>query len=288
MKLKKYVHNFRCPSILFPSPGSIPARPVFCLTPTGSKVCLEGRVGVVDEVLKVSLVPLAGLGRGLVGIRLAAEAVVADGGAVAGTVRLATGLDPHESVGELEASVSSGADTETGTADVAPVTPFLTETLDTVAASINDGVVWHTSRLELLTELGDVDLLVLALVVLGIRGGRELAGAQVPGVPASNVGGNTTELLGGASSLVSLGQLLGARLEVSIPAEPTAVTSVEVHNDVGKIEGLKGISDTVAVAGSAVLAGLEVAVGDQVGERIRLDDQGESRVGVGLEEIGND
>jgi hypothetical protein len=65
------------------------------------------------------------------------------------------------------------------------------------------------------------------------------------------------------------------------------VTGVDVHRNVRQVEGLEGVCDTITVAGGGVLAGLEVGVGDQVGEGIGLDDQSNGRVGVLLED-GND
>lgn len=65
------------------------------------------------------------------------------------------------------------------------------------------------------------------------------------------------------------------------------MTGIDVHGDVGQIKLLQSVCDTVAVARGGVLAGLEVGVGDQVGERIGLDDEGDGSVGVLLED-GND
>lgn len=87
---------------------------------------------------------------------------------------------------------------------------------------------------------------------------------NIPGVPASNVGGVTTNLLGAASVLVNLGELLSTGLEVGVPAEPATVTSVDVHNDVGKVEALEGVCDTLLVAGLAVRASGLVGVRDKV------------------------
>lgn len=244
---------------------------------------LESGLGVLEEHLEVGLVPFTGLGGGLVGIGLSAVRVVTGSTLVAGTVRLTTGLTPNEGIGQLVTGVGSRADTETSTVDVAPVTPLLTEAGNGVTASVHDGVVGEARGLEGGRELGDVGLLVLARVVLGVRRVRELTGLLVPRVPSGNVGGITTKLLGAASGLVDLGELLGTGLEVGVPAEPATVTSVDVHDDVGKTEALQRVGDTILVGGLAVLAGLEVGVGDQVGKRVGLDQKSESRVGVGLD-----
>lgn len=68
---------------------------------------------------------------------------------------------------------------------------------------------------------------------------------------------------------------------------PATVAGVEVHDHVGKVEGLEGVGDALAVALGAVLAGLEVDVCDQVGEGVGLDDEGEGRVGLALEDLGD-
>jgi hypothetical protein len=65
------------------------------------------------------------------------------------------------------------------------------------------------------------------------------------------------------------------------------VTTVNVHDYVGEIELFERIRNTVAVSGGRGLACLQVVVGDQVGQRIGLNDQSKSRVGV-LFENGND
>jgi hypothetical protein len=65
------------------------------------------------------------------------------------------------------------------------------------------------------------------------------------------------------------------------------VTGIDVHGNVGQVEGLESVCDTITVAGGGVLAGLEVGVGDQVGEGIGLDDQSNGRVGVLLEDGNN-
>jgi hypothetical protein len=75
--------------------------------------------------------------------------------------------------------------------------------------------------------------------------------------------------------------------EVVVPAEPAAVTSIDVHGNVGEVELLEGVGDAFAVAGGRVLAGLFVGVGDEVGEGVGFDDEGDGGVGV-LFEDGDD
>lgn len=65
------------------------------------------------------------------------------------------------------------------------------------------------------------------------------------------------------------------------------MTSINVHGDVGKVELLKGICDTILVIGLGCLASGQVGVGDQVGEGIRLDDKSNSDVWCGLDSGNN-
>lgn len=108
------------------------------------------------------------------------------------------------------------------------------------------------------------------------------------GVPSSNVGGDTTNLARGASRLVHLCEALSTGLEVVVPAQPASVAGINVHDDVGKVEGLERVRNTLLVASCGVLASLLIDVGDQVGERVRLDDEGKGLVGVLLEDASND
>jgi hypothetical protein len=62
------------------------------------------------------------------------------------------------------------------------------------------------------------------------------------------------------------------------------VSGVNVHGDVGQVEALQSIGDALTVAGGRLLASLNVGVGDQVGQTVWLNDQGDGRVGVLLED----
>lgn len=182
-------------------------------------------------------------------------------------------------------SAGRWVDTETGTVDVAPVTPFLTETLDTVAAGIDDSLAWHTGSLESSAEELDVSLLIVGLVPLSICGVLELSWGLGPGVPSGDVGSNTTDLGWRTSGLVDLGNTLSSWLDVVVPSEPSSVTGINVHDDVGQVELLEGISNTLFVTLLGVLARLEVNVSDQVRKRIWLNDEGESSVWKSLEHL---
>jgi hypothetical protein len=167
-------------------------------------------------------------------------------------------------------------------------------------------LTWHACGFELRGEELDVLLLVLCFVPLGVGGLGELSWGKVPGVPAGDVGGDTADGLGATGVLVDGGEFLGSGLcgtllvmswplggdgsmltQVVVPAEPASVTSIDIHGDVWHVELLQGICDALTVARGRVLAGLEVGVGDQVGQGIGLDDESDGSVGVLLED-GND
>lgn len=70
-------------------------------------------------------------------------------------------------------------------------------------------------------------------------------------------------------------------------AEPATVACINIHDHVGQVQVLQGICDASTVARSRVLARSKVAVGNQVWQGVGLDDEGEGRVGVLLDQ-GND
>lgn len=58
------------------------------------------------------------------------------------------------------------------------------------------------------------------------------------------------------------------------------MASVKIHDNVGQVKLLESIRHTLTVTGSRVLARLEFGIGNQVGQRVGLDYEGNSRVGV--------
>lgn len=62
------------------------------------------------------------------------------------------------------------------------------------------------------------------------------------------------------------------------------MTSINVHGNVGQVKRLERICDALLVTICRVLASSLVNVGDQVGERIGLDDESNGGVGVLLED----
>jgi hypothetical protein len=173
---------------------------------------LKSRLSIAHKVLEESLVPRTRLWRRLKRVTLSAERIVPVRARIARTIRLATRLDPHKRINKRVTGCTSGTHTEARALDVAPVTPFLAEASDTVARSVNDGLGGHAGGLELGGDHGNVELLVLRLVVLCVGGFAELAGRQVVRVPASDVGRKTADLLGAASVLVNGGELLSTGL----------------------------------------------------------------------------
>lgn len=81
--------------------------------------------------------------------------------------------------------------------------------------------------------------------------------------------------------------------QVVVPAEPASVSSVNVQVDVVKLQTGDGMGNTLLVHGASLGAELDALVGDDVGQRIRLQDDGEGEVrgggdllGVGRDELG--
>lgn len=155
--------------------------------------------------------------KGKLTIRFTTKAVISCGTRIACAIRLAARLHPHKRINQRITRGRSRPDAKAGTVDIAPVTPLQPQPSDSVAACVHDGMVGHAILLKQRRKSVDVDLLILALVVLGIGSAGKLAGGLVPRVPSCNVGREAAELLGAAAILVSIGKLLRARLEVGIP-----------------------------------------------------------------------
>lgn len=62
------------------------------------------------------------------------------------------------------------------------------------------------------------------------------------------------------------------------------MSGVEVHGYVGEVKLLEGVCNTLAVTSGGSLARCEVDVRDEVGQGVRLDDQGDGHLGVLLDD----
>jgi hypothetical protein len=92
------------------------------------------------------------------------------------------------------------------------VTPFFAEACDAVATCIDDGLAGHACGFQLRREEGNELLLVLRFVPLGVGRFGKFTGGQVVRVPASDISGDTTNLLGAAGCLVDGSKFLGTGL----------------------------------------------------------------------------
>ena len=161
--------------------------------------------------------------------------------------------------------------------DVAPVTPLLLAgRLLAVAAGVRDEVGREASGGEQRAQGLDVVLLVVVAVALRVRRGR----GDAPGVVVGNVGSETTNGSRLASVLIDAGIQVGSGLNVGGPAEPTGVTSIEVHGHMRKVELLEGIDGQLLVGSRRSAALRDVHVGHHVGKRVGLNDQDGADVGV--------
>lgn len=107
---------------------------------------------------------------------------------------------------------------------------------------------------------------VALLVTVGVRGGVARASSDGPGVVVGNVGSKTTEVLRGTGVLVDLGIHSRSGRKIERPSEPSSVTTVQVHGDVGKSKLLDGVDSQFLVGSSSARALGEVHVGNRVGE----------------------
>ena len=133
---------------------------------------------------------------------MSTEGIVTRGRWVADTIRFSTRLDPHKGINESRRSRGCRSGTETGSLDVTPITPLKTETLDSVATSVNDGVARHSTCGNKWAEDFDVALLVMGLVILAIGSILKLSWVLGVCVPSGYVSGDSENLLGRAGSLI--------------------------------------------------------------------------------------
>jgi hypothetical protein len=75
----------------------------------------------------------------------------------------------------------------------------------------------------------------------------------------------------------------GRRTKVGIPTQPATVAGIDVHHDVGEVQLLESIGDTGLVVAGGIGAGGLVGVGDEVRERVGLNDESDGGVRVLLE-----
>lgn len=197
---------------------------------------------------------------------------------------LTAGLDPDKGVDKRMASVSSRTGTKAGVLDVAPVTPrLLAGGLLTRAADINDEARREAFSLEQGGKSVDEALLVARLAALG--DGCACGGAE--GVVVGYVGDDTADTPGRASRLVDFSIKFCGRADVGIPAEPSGVSAIKVHVNVGEVERLEGVHGQVLVVRGGARALLDAHVCDQVGERVGLDGEVDLDIWVLLDGCGN-
>jgi hypothetical protein len=181
--------------------------------PEAAALTLES--SVLEQLLKVGLEPSTSLRSRGQRIRVTAVSVVAAGARVASTVALSTRLDPNDSINKSITSVGSRGASETGTLDIAPVTPgLLSSRLNAAAALVDDEVRVPAVGLEQRGDGVDVQLLVEVLVALGVRRGD----GGVVAVVVGDVGGQAAEGGGFAGAGVDFGEHLGGGCKVGFPA----------------------------------------------------------------------
>lgn len=107
---------------------------------------------------------------------------------------------------------------------------------------------------------------VAPLITVGVGGGVSGASSDGPGVVVGNVGGKTAEVLGGARVPVDLTEHSRCLGKILWPSEPSSVTTVQVHGDMGESELLDGIDGQLLVGSGGTGALGFRHVGDSVGK----------------------
>jgi len=260
---------------------------VYFLNFCGGDLSKSG-VGVLNQHDKVVLIPGTGLWRRFEGIAVTTEAIVSGGRGVGGTVRLSSGLGPNDCIDQARPSVGRGVSAEPGTIDVAPVTPSAADVLTTRTTLVNDKCSVPTSGPQGWSESFDV----VNLVVVRVGGSDRVRRRSAEGVVIGNVcfeiqsvrlepwglqvmlhtGGETAEGLWGARILIDLGEKLTGGSQVGGPSEPSSVTGVDVHANVECRQLLDSVDNTLFICCLCAGTLRPTEVGDNVGQRIGLDD----------------
>ena len=120
---------------------------------------------------------------GLLGVRETAVGVVAGGTGVAGAITFTSRLDPDNRIDQAGTSVCCGAGTEAGLVNIAPITPLLTDVLDTRATLIDDEV----GREALLCQKRGKRIDVVDLIVVRVTLGDGVGGGGREGVVVGDV-----------------------------------------------------------------------------------------------------
>lgn len=231
---------------------------------------LDWWLSVLDEGADVLIKPLTSLRSWDVGIDTGAHLIEASRRWIGCTIRFTTWLSPNKSIDKGILSISSWARTESSAAEVAPVAPLLTNTSLSGSSDIDDKVSWESDSLKVRSQGVGIVLLVPGVGPLGIvltDWSNELA-------VVGNVGGKTTDLGLWSSKLDNFGVELSRWAEVVVPSEPSTVGSIDVESNVLGLELLDGVGDAVLVSLGSTSALLNAHVGDQVSERIWLENDG--------------
>lgn len=246
---------------------------------------LKGGVGVVQELLEESLEPGSSLRSGLEGITQTTVEIVTGSGSEGSTIRFTTGyikenvlvrlsreragsgiltLDPDEGIDESISGGSVRSDTETSTDLVAPISLLdLASWLLSAARLVDDETsTWPSC----VGKSGADGVDVALLVTVGVGAGVSGASSDGPGVVVGNVGGKTTELLGGAGVLEDRSIHIRRVDKMFRPSEPSSVTTVQVHGDIGESELLDGIDGQILVGSGGAGALGHTHVGNSVGK----------------------
>jgi hypothetical protein len=119
------------------------------------------------------------------------------------------------------------------------------------------------------------------LIIVGVALRDRIRTRSAQSVIVGDVGSQAANERRGRGVLVELREEGGRGLEVGRPAKPASMSSVEVHVDTDGVELLDSIRNGLKVGRLGIGAFLNAQVGDQVGERVGLDDSNDANIGDG-------
>jgi len=197
---------------------------------------------------------------------------------VRSSIRLSRGLDPENSVKNVnssERSIRSWSSSESSVVNIAPVRTVSSGVGNSISRCINYiSLVSNSGTGQSLRKHVDIDDFIDSLVVLCFKLARIISAAQSSeGLVVGQVGNKTTDLACSSSFGQNIVEDGGNLLSVVVPSEPSSVSGIQILNNVRKSSKLLNcIGDTSDVSSLSGLAFVNIKVGCQVRERIRLNE----------------
>ncbi len=104
------------------------------------------------------------------------------------------------------------------------------------------------------------------------------SGADIPSIVVGHIGGEASNLRRTAGILINGSEKLGGRGEVSAPAQPSCVPSIQVHRHIRQVKLLECIVGAFKVCGLRIRALGNVQVSHQIRQAVWLDHQDDPNI----------